>query len=182
MEALPGRAKRKWASSSGPLIASPGGPKSPNAPVDGKDGGQHGEGDKEQSQCHAVGIRVLEGLNLVIDSDGDGARDARNVATDHQHHSEFAERMSKAEDQRGDQAGNRERQRNLAEDAPASGSESCGSVKEACVHGFKRCDQRLYGKRQAVEQRRQQKTGESESQGVAEPCKPQLAQKAVRTH
>lgn len=80
-----------------------------------------------------MGAGVIEGLDTVVDVDGDGAGDAGEIAANHENYAEFAEGVSEAEDNGGEQAGKRERQDYAEKSACGTGTENDGGVEEAAV-------------------------------------------------
>ena len=68
-----------------------------------------GHGDGQQRRGHDAGAAVVEGLHAIVDGDAERARLARQVAADHQHDAELAERVRERQDGGGQDAGPRER-------------------------------------------------------------------------
>ena len=52
-----------------------------------------------------IGGGVLDGLNVIVDGNGDGARGAGKIATDHEDNAEFAESVGECEDRGSDYSG-----------------------------------------------------------------------------
>ena len=150
--------------------------------VDGVDERQNRERNTEKNERHAIGGRVLERLHVIVDIDGDCACDARQIAADHEHDAEFAQRVSEAEHQRSDDAGNRERENHAPKCFEAAGSENRGSVEEFAVDGFEGCDEGLHGERQTVEDGSEDEPFKRKGHAVAKKRLPQFSQRAARAH
>jgi hypothetical protein len=58
---------------------------------------QHDEREDEQSGGEKMGLRVFEGLDVLVDGDRDDLRATRYVAADHEHDAELAERVRELE-------------------------------------------------------------------------------------
>jgi len=82
----------------------------------------HGDGDeghRQQEQRHAARRAGVERLRAIVDREGHRAGFAGNVAADHQHHAEFAERVRKRQHGGGQHAGPREREFDARQRLPA---------------------------------------------------------------
>jgi len=95
-----------------------------------------------------IGVSIFERLHAIVDVDRDGSCHAGNAAADHQDHAELAESVRKAENARGDDPANRERQQNLAEGAPPAGTQYSRGIEQPFINALKRAEQRLHGERQ----------------------------------
>ena len=72
----------------------------PGLPQERVDGRQHREREHQQQQRRPVGGGVLKALHLVVNGNRDRARDAGQVAADHQHDAELAKRVREAQGRR----------------------------------------------------------------------------------
>src|SRR5580704_9013362 len=84
-------------------------------PVQSVDQSQHRETKDEQQQCHGISRGIVGGLHLIVNSDGNGARHSRNVASNHQHHPKLAHGVSECQGYAGNQTRHGERSYHSAE-------------------------------------------------------------------
>lgn len=128
-----------------------------------------------------IGSGVLDGLNVIVDGDRDGAGGAGKISADHEHDAEFAESVSEGEDGGGNYTGERKRKNDLAKGAQGIGAEGARSGEEFWVEAFERGDEWLRTERKAVEDAGDDEAGESERKRVAEESEPEFAERAART-
>ena len=95
-----------------------------------------------------MGLGVFQRLYVVIDLHRDNARDARDVAAQHQHHAKLAHRMGKAQNGRGDEAGARQGQSHSKKPVQRAGAQRGGGFQRARAYGLKCALQGLHRKRQ----------------------------------
>ena len=125
---------------------------------------------------------VVERLDAVVDIDGDRSGDSGKITADHQHDAEFAERVRKAEHQRSEKAGPREREDDAEKCAGAIRAEDGGGIEQASIERFKGSDERLHGKWQAVEHGGEHESGKGKGERMAEKQLPKFTKRAARTH
>ena len=106
-------------------------------------------------------------------ADRDGARHAGQIAADHQHDAELAERVREAQDRSGHDAVDRQRQQRREEkvrqrDAPSVADAS----SSARIDLRKRGGDRLHGEGQTVQNRREDQRLEREGEAVTGPGRP----------
>ena len=73
-------------------------------PVETINQAQQNERDAQQQQCSVMGSKVVTGLDLIVDINRNGSRHAWNIAANHEHDSELAQRVRKAESKSGDES------------------------------------------------------------------------------
>src|SRR5581483_177988 len=144
---------------------------------------QHKQGQRKQQRRHHVGSVIVEGLNPIVNRNGNRARLVRDTATNHEDDAKLAERMSKDEHQTGYDAGPCQRQVDLQKDLP--GGESGASCGFANVGGnrLKSALHRLDREGDVDDDRCQQKSLEAEHQRMSEnglPCLPKWRVAAER--
>src|SRR5262249_44794069 len=118
----------------------------------------------------------------VIDFDGDRARDAGEVAANHEDNAKFTKRMREAENDGRENAWEGEWENDAEKRAPFSCAENSRRGEEFRVDRFKRSDQRLNREGEAVQDRREYESSERECQRVAEDRHPQESERTMRTH
>jgi len=125
---------------------------------------------------------VFDGLDMIVNGNGDGARGAGKISANHEDDAEFAEGVSESENDGGDYAGERKRKNDLAERTPWISTEDARGGEEFWIEAFKRGDERLDAERKAVENAGDDEAGESESERVTEESEPEFAERAARAH
>ena len=122
----------------------------------------------QQGRGHHAGAVIVEGLHAVVDGDAQRPRLARQVAADHQHHAELAERMREGQD--GGRQDARPRQRHFdAEKALPRRQPTTGRrLADVARHGLEAALDRLDDERDVGDRRREQQTRERERQRVAD--------------
>lgn len=128
--------------------------------------GDHG--DEEKQECGVVGGGVVEVLDLVVESDGEGSGGSGDVAAEHEDDAEFAYGVGEGEDGGGEERGAREGEDDAAEGSGGGGSEAGGGFEVGAVDPAEAGDERLYGEGKAVEDRSGEKTAEAEGEGMSE--------------
>jgi hypothetical protein len=111
-----------------------------------------------------VRLRVFQRLHVAVDLRRHDARALGDVAADHQHHAEFADRVREAEDGRLHDARARERQHHLEEGGERSGAQRRRGFQRPPADGLERVGQRLHGERQRIEDGPEQQAAEGEGQ------------------
>lgn len=129
-----------------------------------------------------VGCGVFDGLDVIVDGDGDGARGTGKISANHEDNTEFAESVSEGQDDGGNYARQRKRKNDLAEGAPGICAEDAGRGKELWVEAPERGDEGLDAKWKAVENAGDDESGESERELVTEEGEPEFAERAARSH
>jgi len=111
-------------------------PSHTDAAVESVDESEKDKRNCEKREGELVGGGVLDGLDVIVDGDGDGARGAGKIAADHEDDAEFAERVSEGENNSGDYAGERKRKNNAAERAEFVCAENARGVEEFWIESF----------------------------------------------
>ena len=106
------------------------------------------ESEKNERNCEKyerelVGGSVFDGLDVVVDGDGDGASGAGKISANHEDDAEFAESVGEGENDRGDYSGSRKRKNDLAKCAPRVCAEDAGGGEEFWVEAFESGDEWL---------------------------------------
>jgi len=76
---------------------------------------ESGERDQDEDKGGPVCSEVVEVLDLVVESDREGSRGSGNVAAQHEHDAELANRVGEGENSRGEQRWPGERKHDGAE-------------------------------------------------------------------
>ena len=121
----------------------------------------------QQQQRRPRRRRVVERLHRVVDRDRHRPRDARQVAADHQHHAELAERVREAQDDAGDQAADRQRNHDAAERLEPRHAERPRRFEQPAIDRRELRRERLHRERHRVQHRRDQQPFERERQAMA---------------
>jgi len=125
---------------------------------------------------------VFDGLDMIVNGNGDGARGAGKISANHEDDAKFAERVGKRKDDSGDYAGERKRKNDLAERAHRIGTEDVGGGEKFWIEALEGCDEWLDAERKTVEHAGDDEAGESEGERVAEKCEPESAERTARSH
>src|SRR5262245_59586815 len=64
------------------------------------------EGDGEKRERELIGFGVFDGLDAVVNGDGNGAGSAGKISANHEDDPKFAESVSESKDESGDHTGN----------------------------------------------------------------------------
>ncbi len=157
-------------------------PSDTSAAVEAVNENEERERDREKRECELVGGGVLDGLDVVVDRDGDGARGSGKIAADHEDDAKFAEGVSEGQNNSGYYARQRKRKNDASKRAPGIGAEDAGGGEKFWIEAFERSDERLNAKRKTIENAGDDKAGERESERVAEECEPKFAERAAWAH
>ena len=118
---------------------------------------------------------------LVVDRDRDRARDAGQVAADHEHDAELAEGVREAQDERRPCTPSIDSGSTMRDErAQARGAERGRGFEQRRVDLRERGGDRLHGERQAVEDRRDDQRLEREGEAVSGPRHPRAADRTAR--
>lgn len=129
-----------------------------------------------------IGGGVFDGLNVVVNGDGNGASGAGEIAANHKDDAKFTDRVGKSEDNGSDYSGKRKRKNNSSERAPFVCTEDAGSGEKFWVETFERGDEGLDAKRKTVENAGNDEASESEGERVTEESEPEFAERTARAH
>jgi hypothetical protein len=111
-------------------------PSHTNAAVQPVDESEKDKRNPEQGEGELIGGRVFDGLDVIVNGDGDGARCTGEIAADHEHDAEFTEGVREGKDNRSDYTRERERKNDGAEDAEFVGAEDSRGVEEFWIEAF----------------------------------------------
>ena len=128
---------------------------------------QRGDGDDQQRRRHHAGRAIVERLHAVVDRHAQRARAARQVAADHQHDAELAERVSERQHGGGDDTGPRERQLDAGEALPRRQSAARRRVTHIRGNRLEAPLDRLDDERDVGDERGEQQTLERERAATA---------------
>src|SRR5690606_37409609 len=118
------------------------------------------EREREQHGRQPVCLPVVESLHVIVDRDRQYPRLAGNVAADHEHHAELADRVRKGQHDRRDDPGARERQRHAEEPDDRPGAQRCRDLERPRADRRERGLQRLDRERERIQHRRHDQAGE----------------------
>src|SRR6516162_1546126 len=124
---------------------------------------------------------VVQRLHPIVNVNGNGSRDARQIAADHKDHAKFAKRMSEAENSCRDQPGPGEWKNDPKQCASTTGAKNRGCIEQPPIQRFERRKEWLHGEGQAVKERGDDKTWERERQGMPKRLLPNPAKKSAWT-
>src|SRR5882757_6018355 len=82
-------------------------PSNTDAAIEPVNESEKNERDCEESECELVGSGVFDGLDVVVNGDGDGASGARKISANHEDDAKFAESVSEGQNDCGNYAGER---------------------------------------------------------------------------
>ena len=125
---------------------------------------------------------VFDGLNVVVDGDGDGARGAGKISANHEDDAKFTERVGKRKNGGGDYTGKRKRKNDLAERAPSICTEDARGGEEFWIEAFEGGDEWLNAEWKTVENAGDDEAGESEGERATEEREPEFAERSARAH
>ena len=151
------------------MVISAGHTPRPDLSIHRIDQQQHAVGDCQQQQRRLGGSGIVERLHLIVNIDRDRPRLSVDVASHHQHDTELPQRMGKAQHRAGDEACRRQRNNEMEEGRELRHPERPGGFDQPAIDLIKGCGERLHGKRQAVENRREEQTFEGEGERDARP-------------
>src|SRR5882724_2754236 len=157
-------------------------PSHTDAAIESVNESEKNERDREKCERELIGGCVFDGLHVVVDGDGDGARGAGKISADHEDDAKFTEGVGESENNGGDDSRSRKRKNDLAKRAPRVCAEDAGGGEEFRIEAFERDDEWLNAEWKAVENAGDDEAGERESERVAEEGEPKLAERAVRAH
>jgi hypothetical protein len=129
-----------------------------------------------------IGGDVLEGLNVIVDGDGNGAGGPGEIAAHHEDDAKFAEGVGEGEDDSSDYAWQRKRKNDAAESAPLICAENAGGGEKLWIKSLERGDEWLDAKWKTVEDACNDEACEGESERVTEEGEPEFAERAARAH
>ena len=118
-------------------------PSHTDAAIESVNEGEKNERDGEESERELIGSGVFDGLDVVVDGDGDGASGAGKISANHEDDAEFAESVSEGENDRGNYAGERKRKNDLAKRARRVCTEDARGGEEFWVEAFESGDEWL---------------------------------------
>lgn len=123
---------------------------------------------------------VVEGLDVVVNGDGNSTGGARDVAADHEHDAKFAEGMREGEGEAGDQARDGERQNYAVKGSPARCAERGGGGEEFAVDGGEGCSEGLHSEGKTVNDGTNDEAFEGERESVLGEILPPAPEWALR--
>src|ERR1019366_7276265 len=139
----------------------------PWPPIQAVNNRQQKKRNDQQHKCRLVRAGILRVLHLVVNINRDGAGDAGNVAADHEDNAEFAQGVREAQREPRDQPGFREWKHDAAKCLNRRMSQRCRGAQQRGIYRAKCRGERLHGEWQAIEQRSDHQSFESEGQGMA---------------
>ena len=119
---------------------------------------------------------------MVVNLYRDHARDAGDIAAQHQHHAEFAHGVGKGQHGGSDEPGARQRQCHGHKAVQRTGAQAGCRLHGARAQGLERALQRLHGERHGVDQRAHHQTGKGERQSSQADGLRELAYGPVGAH
>src|SRR6202034_1725294 len=119
-------------------------------------------------------------LYLVVNSDGERAGSARDVATDHENDAELADSVRKAQSRRRHHRVGGKREQNRSEGAETAGTKEPGLFDERFVDGTKPCGERLHRERQAIDDGSDDKPRKRKGEWMTEEARREAAETGMR--
>src|SRR5258708_5508688 len=93
-------------------------PSHTDAAVESVNESEKNERDGEKRERELIGSGVFDGLDVVVNEDGDGASGARKISANHEDDAKFAESVSEGQNDCGNYSRSRKRKNDLAKRAP----------------------------------------------------------------
>jgi len=129
-----------------------------------------------------IGGGVFDGLDVIVNGDGDGASGAGKISANHEDDAKFAESVCEGENDGGDYSRSRKRKNDLAKRAPRVCAEDARGGEEFWVEAFEGGDEWLHAEWKAVENAGDDEAGKREGERVTEEGVPEFAEWTARAH